>query len=151
MKKKTERATLEKKLDELWRTVDKKSYCEICSTLPPKDKVNYKKLECHHIVGRQNKLLRWDLSNRLVVCSYHHTFGPINVQDNRAGWFWSKYTDKEDWLGKYRPDDKEYLEEMIKIPYKQWTLDELRSKITEFEKIEKSTDEYEDSIIRSLS
>jgi hypothetical protein len=148
---KSERSKLEKKLDGLWRTVNKKTYCEICATLPQEERVNYHKLECHHIVGRSNKLLRWDLRNRLVVCSSHHTLGRKNVQDNTAGWFWSKFTDSDDWLGKYRPDDKKYLEEMIKIPYKQWTLDELRGKIDKFEKMRNESDEYQDFIIKSLN
>jgi len=129
---KTKRTKLEYKLDALWRSVGKKdASCEICETLPVK--INYSQLHPHHIIGRKNKLLKWDVHNRLWVCPYHHTFGPPSeiVQDNIGGWFLNWESDN-DWMGKHRPEDKEYLREKHKIPYKQWTLDELQEMINDF-------------------
>ena len=122
------RKTLENRLDKLWRLKDKDAQCEICATLP--ERVNYKQLHPHHIVGRRNKLLRWDIRNRLWVCPTHHTLGPASkiVQDNLGGWFLNWESDN-DWMGKHRPEDKEYLREKHTIPYKQWTLDELQEMI----------------------
>ena len=125
------RKTKEKKLDKLWRSVGKDiAFCEICKTLPPKERVNYTQIHPHHIIGRKNKLLRWDLRNRLWVCPTHHTMGPPSkiVQDNIGGWFLNWITDI-DWMGKHRLEDKLYLENKHKIPYKKWTLEELDEKI----------------------
>lgn len=144
---KTKRASLEKKLDDLWRSVGKESArCEVCETLPIGEQCNYSKLDPHHIVGRASHLLRWDLRNRIWLCSSHHTLGKLNAQNNQGGWFWSKFTDKEDWLGKYRPDDKKYLEELISTPYKLWTPDELENKVKELQNYSKA-DEYGESVM----
>jgi hypothetical protein len=145
---KSRRATLEKKLDDLWRRVGKESArCEVCETLPSDEQFHYSKLDPHHIVGRSNRLLRWDLRNRIFLCPSHHTLGKLNAQNNQGGWFWSKFTEKEDWLGKYRPEDKKYLEKMMTIPFKQWTIEQLEEKVKELENYEVN-DEYRDSIVR---
>ena len=126
------RKKLENKLDKLWRKARGHEYCEICKTLPLSKRVNYTKLDNHHIIGRKNNLLRWDLRNRLKVCSYHHTMGgaQIIVQDNSGGWFLNWESD-DDWMGKYRPEDKEYLREMRKQTFKHWTIQELEDKVKE--------------------
>ena len=125
------RKSCETKLDKLWRLKNKEiAVCEICATLPPKDRIKYNQLHPHHIVGRKNKLLRWDLANRLWCCPFHHTMGGSSqtVQDNLGGWFINWESDN-DWMGKHRPEDKKYLKERHTIPYKKWTLDELRALI----------------------
>jgi hypothetical protein len=127
------RKRLENKLDALWRSVGKENArCEICETLPYSDRINYTKLDPHHIIGRNNKMLRWDLKNRLLVCTRHHTMGKPSeiVQDNLGGWFLNWESDS-DWMGTHRPEDKEYLREKYKIPYKQWTIEELEGMILE--------------------
>jgi hypothetical protein len=127
--KKITRTKLEKDLDELWRKGGV-AYCEICNSLPKDQRINYTKLDNHHIVGRKNKVLRWDLRNRLKVCSYHHTMGGANniVQDNLGGWFLN-WKAESDWMGINRKEDKEYLREKHQIPYKQWTMQELQEMI----------------------
>lgn len=114
-------------LDRLWRTVGKETaVCEICATLPPNKRKNYTKLDPHHIIGRTNKLTRWDLDNRLWVCSSHHTLGMWSetVQDNSGGWFLNWESDN-DWMGQHRKESKDHLKKLRTVPYKQWTLDEL--------------------------
>lgn len=122
------RKTLENKLDTRWRTKNKDTAtCEICATLPAHQRINYTQLHPHHIISRKNKLLKWDIRNRLWSCPYHHTFGPASeiVQDNQGGWFLN-WESNNDWMGVHRPEDKEYLREKHKVPYKQWTLEELQ-------------------------
>jgi len=124
MAKKSPRRKLETALDKLWRSIGKENaVCEVCATLPPKERSSYKKLDAHHIIGRGNRLLRWDLRNRCWLCSTHHTFGNPCAEKNQFGWFWGA---EDDWMGTHRPKDKSYLEELKKIPYKRWTMDELR-------------------------
>lgn len=113
-------------LDKLWRSVGKEqAHCEICATLPPSKRKNYTKLDPHHIIKRGNKATRWDLRNRLWVCTHHHTLGMWDetVQDNIGGWFLNWESDN-DWMGQHRPEDKEHLRGIRHAP-KQWTLDEL--------------------------
>lgn len=131
---KTERKRLENKLDELWRTDGKSdAKCEVCETLPVSERVNYGVLHPHHIIGRKSRIARWDLRNRCWLCPTHHTLGSKNAQENQWGWFLNKFSD-EDWMGQHRKEDKRYLEELSKIPFKKWTLEELREKIINFQK-----------------
>jgi len=37
-------------------------------------------------------------------------------------------------MGQHRKEDKRYLEELSKTPFKKWTLEELREKIINFQK-----------------
>jgi hypothetical protein len=109
-------------LDKLWRSVGKEgAKCEICESLPVSERVNYSKLDPHHIIKRGHKATRWLLENRIWVCSSHHTLGRKTVEYNESGWFWG---DKNDWLGAHRPKDKAFLEKK-KHEVKQWTYDEL--------------------------
>ena len=114
-------------LDKLWRSVGKEhALCELCATLPSNERVNYTQLHPHHIVGRKNKLLKWDLRNRCWLCPTHHTMGVPNkcVEQNLGGWFLNWESDN-DWMGKHRPEDKEYLRGKHTVPYTKWTYDEL--------------------------
>lgn len=126
MKKLSKRKKLERQLDKLWRTVGKENAeCEICATLP-KSRVNYSQLQAHHIIGRKRKRTRWDLSNRIWVCPSHHTLGNLTVEHNLAGWFWGA---EKDWMGTFRPKDKEILEKLKSMPPKKWSLEELEAMI----------------------
>ena len=126
MAKKSPRRKLEKILDKLWRSVGKEdAICEVCATLPSPERSNYRKLDAHHIIGRGNRLLRWDLKNRCWLCSTHHNFGNPCAEKNQGGWFLNWFSD-EDWMGTHRPGDKAYLQEKKKVTYKRWTMDELR-------------------------
>ena len=109
-KKKLPKPTLSKlknKADHLWRSVGKVgAVCCICSKLP-EYRVSYNQLHPHHIVGRKNMLLRWDLRNRIWLCPYHHTLGPISAH-NTPFWF------NETFFKSIRPSDYEYLKEKEK-------------------------------------
>ena len=123
---------LKNKLDKLWK-MRGAGECEVCQTLPLADRVNYTQLHPHHIIGRRNKLLRWDIRNRIWLCPTHHTLGgnEINAQNNDGGWFLNWKSD-DDWMGKHRKADKEYLREKKIIPFKQWTKYELEELIEGF-------------------
>ena len=41
--------------------------CEFCHT-----KTNH--TEAHHIIGKDNKSVRWDIQNGISLCYYHHRF-----------------------------------------------------------------------------
>jgi len=99
---KLKKTTLKRKADKLWRSVGKeKAVCEICKHYPEL-KVNYTQLQAHHIIGRRNMTLRWDLRNRSWLCPVHHTFG-VKSAHSDPQWF-------IDYLKEYRLDDFEYLE-----------------------------------------
>lgn len=104
----------------------------ICATLPPDKRVNYSKLDPHHIIPRKHKATRWDIRNRLWVCSTHHTMGTASntVQYNLGGWFlnWDSDTD---WMGINLPEDKEHLRELYKTT-RHWELSELENLIANF-------------------
>lgn len=112
-----ERKTLSKKLDQLWGHVGKeKASCEVCATLPPAERINSTQLHPHHIIGRGNHIVRWDLKNRVWLCPYHHTLGKFSAHLNGL-WF-------TDWLKKNKPKIFKYLEGKQYVT-KQWTLEEL--------------------------
>lgn len=151
-KKRTERQKLIDRLDELWRIVDVQTQvCEVCETLPPELRFDYSKIDNHHIVGRGNKLLRWDTRNRARLCTGHHTLSSKNAQENQGGWFFNDFTD-EDWMGTYRLEDKKYLMER-RYQTKNWSIFELRELLSKMKEKLKNpdADEYSDSIVSFLS
>lgn len=104
-------------LDKLWRSVGKsQAQCEVCVTLPPSERVNYTQLHPHHIIGRNSRLTRWDLNNRIWLCPTHHTMGNDSAHRN-ALWFSA-------WLQEHKPDQYNYLQEKQHKAVK-WTLDDL--------------------------
>lgn len=65
--KKMSVSSLSKVADKLWSECIRQIWsCEYC----------WKKefLNAHHIIGRQAKNTRWELSNWICLCSWHHTF-----------------------------------------------------------------------------
>lgn len=69
-----------KKLDKLWREAIKArdKSCQICGS------VSY--LNAHHVIGRRNRNLRWDLDNGIALCPKHHTFGTESAHQDPL-WF----------------------------------------------------------------
>jgi len=114
IKKRSEKAKLEDKLDNRWSLIVRnraKNRCEICG--------NTQNLNSHHIVTRTNKRLRWDLKNGVSLCVKHHVFGSEAVHEN-ALFF-------DNWFIKHRKNDRKYLlKEMYSIKQRQvWELKEL--------------------------
>lgn len=141
MPRKQTKTLVKNRLDKYWRSIGKdKATCEICQTLPRRERKNYTKLDPHHIIKRGNMATRWDLRNRLWVCSSHHTLGlwKETVQDNIGGWFLNWESD-EDWMGQHKPEIKEYLRGKAH-EIKRWTLDELLELEKEFKELKKQVD-----------
>ena len=85
-----------KKLDSLWSTrIRSKGRCEVCG------KDGY--LNAHHIVGRRNRALRWDLRNGVCLCPGCHTFKTESAHQDLI-WF-------NDWLKNNKAEDIDYLRE----------------------------------------
>jgi len=95
---------IEKELDKLVQTVCHKQYCRICAK---KDGVLRTAEATHHIIGRANKMLRYDIINLMPVCLEHHRQihdGKINQWD---------YIDT---------DIAEYLREVKNASYKDFLI-----------------------------
>lgn len=83
-------------LDGLWASlITSKGRCEYCWS---KDN-----LVAHHVVGRRNRGLRWDVRNGVCLCVEHHTMSST---------FSAHLTPKKflEWFKGRRKDDWEYLE-----------------------------------------
>ena len=68
IKKKTNNQLLDKQCEKLWREIllhDARHKCEKCK--------NNRYLNCHHIITRSIKALRWDILNGIVLCPGCHT------------------------------------------------------------------------------
>ena len=151
-RKKTPRQKIIDRLDALWRKIDSETQvCEVCATLPPEEQVRHSKIDNHHIIGRGNKLLRWDLRNRCKLCSRHHTLGNPCAEKNQDGWFLNRFSD-EDWMGKNRPEDKKYLLER-EHQTKKWSMFELRELEKHMKELLKNpkAGEYFDAVVDALS
>ena len=88
-----------KKLDKLWSEYIKKranGRCEMCGST---DYVN-----AHHIFGRRNFSVRWDVENGILLCAKHHTFDRFSAHQAPT-WF-------SDWLVEYK--SWEWYEELLK-------------------------------------
>lgn len=97
-----------KKLDKKWsQIIRSKGKCEVCNA----DANNP-----HHIIGRRNYTLRWDIRNGCLLCSGCHTFKTQSAHQDQI-WF-------QDWLKENRKEDLEYLRERRNLVLKQ-TYDEV--------------------------
>ena len=97
---KVKEMSITKNLDTAWSKAVKikAGYkCEITG----KTKDNCK-LNSHHIVGRRNHTLRWDLRNGVCVSSGKHTLERQSIHQDPE-WF-------REWLKENRPEDFEYIE-----------------------------------------
>jgi len=92
-KRKPSRKTLKNKCDDIWKKIIRsKIRCEMCGR-PGNNP--------HHIIGRDNHAVRWDIRNGCLLCSGCHTM-------NNG----SAHKDPQDfmiWFENRRPDDYEYL------------------------------------------
>jgi len=64
-KRKPSRKTLKNKCDDIWRKIIRsKIRCEVCGR-PGNNP--------HHVIGRDNHAVRWDIRNGCLLCSGCHT------------------------------------------------------------------------------
>ena len=107
----TTKKNIKRKLDSMWSLLVKRNAnnkCEVCGSIGV--------LNSHHIIGRANLNLRWDLRNGVCLCVRHHKWGNQSAHENPIFFF--------NWLEKKRPQDLEYLKQnQNKI--KKWTDQEL--------------------------
>jgi len=122
-KKPLTKGKLSKKLDEAWSLAVKKRAgykCEVCGIGESGH------LNSHHIVGRRNRRVRWDVRDGVCLCVKHHRFGIESAHEDPL-WF-------REWLEDKRWEDYAYLY-TIKNQIKKWTFDEMLERLGELNKI----------------
>ena len=99
-KKKRKKANIEKRLDKVWGDLVKLvGKCEKCGARD-------KQLHPHHIIGRVNRVMRWDRRNGICLCPHCHTFGVESAHTDSKAF--------EKFMLGYRPDDWHYIQEKKK-------------------------------------
>jgi hypothetical protein len=97
MKKKSAKSR-DNKLDTLWALAVKAragNKCEYCGRTEV--------LNSHHIFSRSNKKLRWDLSNGVCLCVFHHVFGNFSAHKSPLEFAeWLRNTRGNDWYDNLR-------------------------------------------------
>lgn len=94
-KKKPKHSTLQNKCDALWRKIVKvKGYCEWCGK-------SLGQMHAHHIIGRTNRTLRWDLRNGVCLDAGCHKMNTGNAHDDPIAFL--------KWFETTRPEDYEYV------------------------------------------
>lgn len=109
------------KLDTLWSKLVKIRggfKCEVC-------KKQDNQLNSHHIVGRTNRNLRWDLRNGVSLCVGCHKFRTQSAHEDPE-WF-------RGWLMKNRGEDFDYVNQK-KNTIKKWTNLEKKELLEDFKK-----------------
>ncbi len=122
-KKPLTKGKLSKKLDEAWSLAVKKRAgykCEVCGIGESGH------LNSHHIVGRRNRRVRWDVRDGVCLCVKHHRFGIESAHEDPL-WF-------REWLEDKRWEDYAYLY-TIKNQIKKWTLEDMEEQLEELNKI----------------
>ena len=96
--KKTSRKSLERELDNLWRSVVYKNAdyeCEYCGSTG--------RLNAHHIFSRSNKNVRHDPDNGVCLCVSHHVFGKLSFHKSPLEMLeWIREIRGEDWYNQLR-------------------------------------------------
>jgi hypothetical protein len=111
---------LKKKLDSLWSELIKReagNKCEVCG--------RNESINSHHIVGRRNLRLRWELYNGVSLCAGCHVFKTQSFHQNPI---WA-----DEWLRKNRSEDYKLVKQTMN-EIKKWTMDEMLELREEFEK-----------------
>ena len=86
---------VKRKLDSLWSEIIRsKKYCERCGK-PANN--------AHHVIGRVNLVLRWDVRNGCLLCSNCHYLQKYSAHQDPLGLM--------EWFRKTRPEDYKYLKE----------------------------------------
>lgn len=121
-KKKIKKTTVKNKLDKLWSLIIKqKGRCEICGKIGL--------LNAHHVEGRRNLNLRWDVRNGCCLCAYCHTFG-VKSAHNSPFWFEQEFK-------KRRPEDYKYIQNQIKKPSRPYSVEDYLKIEEQFKTLDK--------------
>ena len=119
MPRKPSKKTLKNKLDKAWSQLVKLqagNKCEVCG--------NSETLNSHHVVGRRNLRLRWEVINGVCLCVKHHKFGNQSAHENPV-WF-------EDWLKENRGQDLKLIRSTMN-EIQKWTIEDMQDKLKELE------------------
>jgi hypothetical protein len=119
MPRKPSKKTLRNKLDKAWSQLVKLqagNKCEVCGSSET--------LNSHHIVGRRNLRLRWEVMNGVCLCVKHHKFGNQSAHENPV-WF-------EDWLKENRGQDLKLIRSTMN-EIQKWTIEDMQEKLKELE------------------
>ena len=84
-----------RKLHTEWRgkVLERDKHCQVCGI----NSTNWnKKLNSHHLIPKEFKEFRWDVSNGMILCVHHHTLGKFSAHKNPI-WFAL-------WLHEHNPD-----------------------------------------------
>ena len=102
------------KLDKVWREKIKERdiYCQVCGSSNT--------LNSHHVVGRRNRTLRWDLDNGILLCAGCHTFKTQSAHQNPRWfqeWFKKEFPNRDKHLKRYenkilKKEFEEIMEEL---------------------------------------
>jgi len=117
--KKFNKSKFGKKLDIAWSLAVKKRAgykCEVCGKTDT--------LNSHHIVGRRNHTVRWELDNGVCLCVSHHKFGLQSAHED-SPWF-------TEWLKENKPNEYKHIE-AIKYDYIKWDEWNMQDKLTELQ------------------
>jgi len=106
-----------KKLDKAWsKAVLSKGKCEMCG--------QRESLNPHHIEGRRNFRLRWDLRNGACLCSGCHVLRRDSAHQSPEGFHF--------WLEENRWEDLQYIM-CVRNEIKKWSIEELQIKLLELQ------------------
>ena len=122
---------IDKQLDMAWRKIVIKragNRCEYCG------KKEY--LNAHHIIGRRNKAVRWEISNGCLLCPACHIFSSLFSAHQTptlfAGWI----------INKRGKDWHDELKRKALTP-KKWTNSDKHELLNEFKKCLEGATAYE--------
>jgi len=122
MRTKTKKS-IKKQLDETWKEIiHQKNRCEVCGSTYG--------LNAHHIIGRGNLNLRWDIRNGCLLCIRHHKFGLFSAHENPIYFM--------NWLKNHRPDDYIYLKNPDFTKTKTWRISDYEQILERLNEIQKA-------------
>lgn len=118
MPRKPSKKTLRNKLDKAWsKVITSKGKCEVCKST--------ESLNAHHIEGRRNLALRWELKNGVCLCSGCHVFRKESAHQSPE-WF-------HFWLEDNRWEDLQFVM-CHRNDIKKWTIEDMETTLSKLVK-----------------
>ena len=94
--RKISKKSIRNKCDNLWKEIiHQKGHCEVCGRTDT--------LNAHHIIGRINKRLRWDIRNGCLLCASCHRLSKFSAHNDSQEFM--------KWFEEKRPVDYRYVEQ----------------------------------------